>query len=163
MIGISRWSLGPPPVWELSVGNGSSSPQSSVSVIYSTANLLLVFSGSRRRACVIDWCSINRKSVQLVVSELFSFPSAGLAVPLHDRPLHSFILRLFLFSAPWGGNPSGTPLRMDSAVTPSPSVLFCAVKRPRDNIPNLGVDCENKPSWRCDSFNSRFPVRDFNF
>ena len=82
--------------------------------IYSTANLLLVFTPVRGIVqAVINWWFVNNLKVwfSLVgVGIIFHLVPTGVGRPVHDRSLALFSFWLFLFIAPWAGIPSGAPV-----------------------------------------------------
>ena len=82
--------------------------------IFSTANLLLVFSPVRGVVqAVINFWFVNNLKVWFSLVGLgiiFHLVPTGVGRPIHDRSLALLSFWLFLFIAPWAGIPNGTPV-----------------------------------------------------
>ncbi len=82
--------------------------------VFSTANLLLVFSPVRGVVqAVINWWFVNNLKVWFALVGLgivFHLIPTGVGRPVHNRSLALFSFWLFLFIAPWAGIPVGAPV-----------------------------------------------------
>lgn len=117
--------------------------------IYSTANLLLVFSPVRGVVqAIINWWFINNLTVWFAIVGLgiiFHFVPVAVGRPVYNRPLALFSFWLFLFIAPWAGIPTGAPVPswIPACSTVASVLLIVPVIAIVMNIgKTIGGDCE---------------------